>query len=420
MKQVETLLNIEFGQKFATPKKLNRSTKNIPENVLQQLEDGLFTAEMINELAATFPIFHYRSCITIHGSWNDINRTHIGYYKNVHQNKNGSVEIYYSAIDRQKIITIRENLKQVANVGWYFIENSTDRVFRLSESITKETLTDLKIKYTAIAQRVKEANIYGFANLYIQPTLWGGHYITLDIHPLAIPEAEIWNFCHKLTGLNVDQWKHTAAEVTKQKLISEAENKAASEAAATERANRQAAQIALLNATYKPQIAHLQDGSIQDGTIVKLAEKWNSEASKYEGFIFNYFRIDGKGSFGKTKWSKATSEVFTADLTTLEFLPQTERKAAELKQVGKLVAATCKVPVIETKKPLQPITPAAGIEVIQYSDKAIALFGNTKPIKDTLKQLGGRFNPFLTKDGTKQPGWIFTNDKRNQLQTLIS
>ena len=38
----------------------------------------------------------------------------------------------------------------------------------------------------------------------------------------------------------------------------------------------------------------------------------------------------------------------------------------------------------------------SGVEIIDYSEKAIAVIGDTKPIKDQLKELGGRFNSRLT------------------------
>lgn len=59
------------------------------------------------------------------------------------------------------------------------------------------------------------------------------------------------------------------------------------------------------------------------------------------------------------------------------------------------------------------------ISLIQYSDKAIALIGETKEIKEQLKSLGGRFNKFLTVEGEKVAGWIFPNNKRNDLEKLI-
>ena len=47
------------------------------------------------------------------------------------------------------------------------------------------------------------------------------------------------------------------------------------------------------------------------------------------------------------------------------------------------------------------------IKVIQYSDKCIAVVGDTKPSKDKLKSLGGSFNQWL-KCGA---GWVFPKYK---------
>lgn len=59
-------------------------------------------------------------------------------------------------------------------------------------------------------------------------------------------------------------------------------------------------------------------------------------------------------------------------------------------------------------------------EIVDYSEKAIALFGDTKEIKDTLKTLGGRFNPRLSYNGNKRAGWIFATAKRTELNNLLN
>ena len=59
-------------------------------------------------------------------------------------------------------------------------------------------------------------------------------------------------------------------------------------------------------------------------------------------------------------------------------------------------------------------------EIVDYSEKAIALFGDTKPIKDLLLAMGGKFNPRLTHNNGKQAGWIFQKSKREELQTIIN
>jgi len=40
--------------------------------------------------------------------------------------------------------------------------------------------------------------------------------------------------------------------------------------------------------------------------------------------------------------------------------------------------------------------------IVDYSDKAIAVFGDTKPIKTELSALGGRFNSRLTYEGRRR------------------
>lgn len=61
-----------------------------------------------------------------------------------------------------------------------------------------------------------------------------------------------------------------------------------------------------------------------------------------------------------------------------------------------------------------------GCKLVDYSEKAVALFGNTKPLKEKLKELGGRFNPFLNNDGEKMAGWIFPKSKLSELQTILN
>lgn len=54
----------------------------------------------------------------------------------------------------------------------------------------------------------------------------------------------------------------------------------------------------------------------------------------------------------------------------------------------------------------------ARIQITDYSEKAIAVFGDTKPLKEILRSLGGRFSPRLTYLGTPTAGWVFP--KRNE------
>lgn len=58
---------------------------------------------------------------------------------------------------------------------------------------------------------------------------------------------------------------------------------------------------------------------------------------------------------------------------------------------------------------------AGEVSIVDYSEKSIAVIGDTKPIKDKLKKLGGKFN-FRLSCGA---GWIFQKSKLEEVQKLL-
>jgi hypothetical protein len=59
------------------------------------------------------------------------------------------------------------------------------------------------------------------------------------------------------------------------------------------------------------------------------------------------------------------------------------------------------------------------INIVNYSEKSIAVLGDSKPIKDHLSSLGGKWNPSLTHNGEKVSGWIFVTSKRDEVKKLL-
>lgn len=55
------------------------------------------------------------------------------------------------------------------------------------------------------------------------------------------------------------------------------------------------------------------------------------------------------------------------------------------------------------------------INIIDYSERAFAVIGDTKPIKDKLYNLGGKFNKNLSCG----PGWIFSKNRLDQVQKAL-
>ena len=60
------------------------------------------------------------------------------------------------------------------------------------------------------------------------------------------------------------------------------------------------------------------------------------------------------------------------------------------------------------------------ISIVNYSEKAIAVFGNTKEIKDHLLSIGGKFNPSLKQNEERVAGWIFPSSKREEVKKIIT
>lgn len=324
MKKIEELLKLDMHAKFDTPKKLNRSSLEIPARVIDSLEAGEFTAESIAELAGTYPIFRYRSCITVHGRWPAVSIERIGNYKNVHQNACGSVEIFYSAIDRAKIEQIRAGIRGV-QTNFRYSESSTGRVFQMAEPVTRETLADLRAKFQPIAERLAKLNIYGHINLYIGQGLWQT-FLCLDVVPLAIPADQVQTFILELCGMDAATWTAARAAKDAEEQAEEQHRQAEREAYARERLEQKNALLAKYEAEYKPKIAHLSEcNDITRGVLVKVFTTVTNELQ------FAYYRMDGKGSFGRVNWSKAISTEFVPDLSGLEFKAQKQKPLAEFK-----------------------------------------------------------------------------------------
>lgn len=73
----------------------------------------------------------------------------------------------------------------------------------------------------------------------------------------------------------------------------------------------------------------------------------------------------------------------------------------------------------ENANVVEPVT-VEGLEIVDYSEKAIAVFGDTKAVKEQLKEFGGRFNPSLNYNGEKRAGWIFSKKKADEVRELLA
>ena len=58
--------------------------------------------------------------------------------------------------------------------------------------------------------------------------------------------------------------------------------------------------------------------------------------------------------------------------------------------------------------------------IVDYSERAIALFGETSLYKDNISAIGGKFNPSLKSNDKKLAGWIFPKSKKSDVERLLN
>lgn len=143
-----------------------------------------------------------------------------------------------------------------------------------------------------------------------------------------------------------------------------------------------------------------------DGRVISLA--WTMESKELEhrekysigaGYYLGHSRDSG--------WIVQKRRVST------EALEKFQIAAAD----GKFLCNVDDVKPATTAAPNMEVLPtiAGQLNIIDYSEKAFAVVGDTKPVKDKLSDLGGSFNARL-KCG---PGWIFSKKRLDAVQKFL-
>lgn len=63
---------------------------------------------------------------------------------------------------------------------------------------------------------------------------------------------------------------------------------------------------------------------------------------------------------------------------------------------------------------------SSDIQIVDYTERSIAVFGDTRSYKEEFKLLGGRFNPRLHHDGVREAGWIFPKSKLEDVEDMLN
>lgn len=298
---------------FATPKKFNRSTKVIPQTYIDSLEAGDATSDTINKLSEIVPIYVYKTCITIHGNFPDIQIQRIGSYKNIIQNANGSVELRYSAID----YSAKKEIASYLNNEWSANQNSTAGIYYQKSFRTQDRQEALNV-LKRTQQEVKDIQFIGmFAKIYVQGfSYFGMYYIITVIEPLTITGDPL-HIASQITGENTDQIKERM--MAKQAEQDKREHDAQQRREQMNNAKLQAEKCITETYNTKPQ------SIIPD----KIGSVYITPTVTVKGSpMYRFYRVESKGSFGRMVLSTYASE-------NIQFTPDKLQPFMKGKQVSK-------------------------------------------------------------------------------------
>lgn len=138
-----------------------------------------------------------------------------------------------------------------------------------------------------------------------------------------------------------------------------------------------------------------------DGDQKKAGQNWHPEDEHREKYSMGrgYYLMKG---YSRSGWRVEKQNFNIEDQRNLEKLY--------------IAAAEGRYFIPGEKEPVQKDVFHNDLELINYSEKSFAIIGNTKPIKETLKNLGGKFN-YRLKCGA---GWIFSKKKEEDVRRNLN
>lgn len=146
-----------------------------------------------------------------------------------------------------------------------------------------------------------------------------------------------------------------------------------------------------------------------DYSTINIVWKDGPSREEVEQIAGKHERICSRDRWNDDLWEH-NDTAFTSVFGGVDYIFYYRETAPENKHVSLYTK-----PELKQSEPAKAIK-TEGIQLIDYSEKAIAIVGDTRAIKDTLKTLGGRFNAHLTCGA----GWIFSKSKEATLKDALS
>ena len=146
-----------------------------------------------------------------------------------------------------------------------------------------------------------------------------------------------------------------------------------------------------------------------DYSTINIEWKDGPTREEVEQITGKHERICSRDRWNDDLWDH-NDTAFTSVFGGVDYIFYYRETAPENKNVSLYIK-----PEPKQSEPAKAIK-TEGIQLINYSEKAVAIVGDTRAIKDILKTLGGRFNAHLTCGA----GWIFSKTKESTLRNALS
>lgn len=440
--------------------------KNIPYSVIENLNKVGMTLENIDHLTSEgFPVCKYKTQVTVHGICPELKHEYIGGYKCLTVNQNQSLGIRWVGIDTDK----KKRIGAIANKIAYVKEKDENNIatyhYYRDSTVTSLRLVICKVSYKGwipyvpdkakeIAEEfIKTVNdstkglFFGYAHtITTKETFFKPALYCVDIVILGIYEKQIETFIRKVYGLSESEYKAKLARFDeleaeyKEKRRQEEEESKRQEA---EKEKSLQESLPKFKEEYDKYCAlFAQQHPIPDGFI-----KCNPQDKPKSGDIIcryiypphRRFIKDDRYVFDKSVFDEIAElefKIFYSSFGKMCFrrcdengvVDKTDYRSRGVEYGGGFqpnwyVKAKSAKPTVKntTKTTTAPTDFNGSLQIVDYSDKAIVLTGDTKPIKDEIKALGGKFGSRF--DTSKVPsgiGWLFPKTKLAAVQELVS
>ena len=184
--------------------KLNTCNKKVPQDYLDKIEDGCSLEQLEEMVSNKFDIFKYGTQITIHGIFPELSVRRIGGYVNIVQNKNKSIGVRYTAIDRYKKDRLFTLLNSVSN--WSIRSRSTEYFIYKLTPLPDNRDEALKIvsDYKNEAEKIDKSLFIGNVSCYVAEYMFR-YYICLDVNICCFYEKNFAALFENLSGMELKE-----------------------------------------------------------------------------------------------------------------------------------------------------------------------------------------------------------------------